>query len=103
MNGFIGRRSELGLLRDLLRTVQAGSRGGRPGRAILIRGRRRVGKSRLVEEFLERAGLPHVFFTAIGGSRDEDLAGFTAELAASPCLTPAASRTSPHHRAGMRP
>ncbi|MFC8697795.1 ATP-binding protein [Streptomyces parvus] len=92
MNGFIGRRSELGLLQDLLRTVQAGSRGGRPGRAILIRGRRRVGKSRLVEEFLERAGLPHVFFTAIGGSRDEDLAGFTAELAAS--TLPDASRFS---------
>ncbi|MFI8092709.1 ATP-binding protein [Streptomyces sp. NPDC086080] len=92
MNGFIGRRTELGLLRDLLRTVQAGSRGGRPGRAILIRGRRRVGKSRLVEEFLERAELPHVFFTAIGGSRDEDLAGFTAELAAS--ALPDASRFS---------
>ena len=30
----------------------------------MIRGRRRVGKSRLVEEFIERAGVPHVFFTA---------------------------------------
>uniref|UniRef100_A0AAU2VT67 DUF234 domain-containing protein n=1 Tax=Streptomyces sp. NBC_00008 TaxID=2903610 RepID=A0AAU2VT67_9ACTN len=43
-----------------------------------------MGKSRLVEEFLERAGLPHVFFTAVGGSREEDLAGFAAEVAASP-------------------
>jgi AAA+ ATPase superfamily predicted ATPase len=51
---------------------------------VLIRGRRRVGKSRLVEEFLERTGLPHVFFTAVGGSKTEDLAGFAAELAASP-------------------
>ncbi|GGT93098.1 hypothetical protein GCM10010289_11380 [Streptomyces violascens] len=32
---------------------------------------------------LERAGLPHVFFTALGGSRTEDLAGFAAEVAAS--------------------
>uniref|UniRef100_UPI0035BC6C25 ATP-binding protein n=1 Tax=Streptomyces finlayi TaxID=67296 RepID=UPI0035BC6C25 len=51
---------------------------------MLIRGRRRVGKSRLVEEFLERTELPHVFFTAVGGSKAEDLAGFAAELAASP-------------------
>ncbi|MFF3159959.1 ATP-binding protein [Streptomyces sp. NPDC057910] len=83
MNGFIGRRHELGLLEDLLSSVRSGGRSGRPGRAVLIRGRRRVGKSRLVEEFLERAGLPHMFFTAVGGSRAEDLAGFTAEVAAS--------------------
>ncbi|MFD6586828.1 ATP-binding protein [Streptomyces anulatus] len=84
MNGFVGRRTELGLLDDLLTPVRAGGRNGRPGRAVLIRGRRRVGKSRLVEEFLERSGLPHVFFTAVGGSKAEDLAGFAAELAASP-------------------
>jgi AAA+ ATPase superfamily predicted ATPase len=83
VNGFIGRRHELGLLDDLLNPVRTGGRSGRSGRAVLIRGRRRVGKSRLVEEFLERAGLPHVFFTAVGGSREEDLAGFTAEVAAS--------------------
>ncbi|NBM19857.1 DUF234 domain-containing protein [Streptomyces sp. GC420] len=84
MNGFVGRRRELGLLESLLTPVRTGGRGGRPGRAVLIRGRRRVGKSRLVEEFLERTGLPHVFFTAVGGSKDEDLAGFVAELATSP-------------------
>ncbi|MFB7763294.1 ATP-binding protein [Streptomyces xiamenensis] len=83
MNGFIGRRTELGLLDDLLTPVRTGGRTGRPGRAVLIRGRRRVGKSRLVEEFLEREDLPHVFFTAVGGSKNEDLAGFAAEVAAS--------------------
>ncbi|MEU3282865.1 ATP-binding protein [Streptomyces antibioticus] len=83
MNGFIGRGRELGLLEDLLAPVRSGGRGGRPGRAVLIRGRRRVGKSRLVEEFVERAGLPHVFFTAIGGSREEDLVGFASEVASS--------------------
>ena len=83
MSGFIGRRVELGLLDGLLHTVRTGGRTGRPGRAVLVRGRRRVGKSRLVEEFLERERLPHVFFTAVGGSRQEDLAGFTAEVAAS--------------------
>lgn len=83
MNGFIGRRAELGLLDGLLAPVRTGGRSGRPGRAVLLRGRRRVGKSRLVEEFLERAGLPHVFFTAVGGSKEEDLAGFATEVAAS--------------------
>lgn len=83
MNGFIGRRAELAQLGDLMGLVRTGGRAGRPGRALLVRGRRRVGKSRLVEEFLERSGLPNLFFTAIGGSREGDLAGFAAELAAS--------------------
>jgi AAA+ ATPase superfamily predicted ATPase len=50
---------------------------------VLMRGRRRVGKSRLVEEFLDRRGLPNVYFTAVGGDREGDLAGFAAEVAAS--------------------
>jgi AAA+ ATPase superfamily predicted ATPase len=89
VDGFIGRRTELALLNDLLHPVRTGGRGGRPGRAVLIRGRRRVGKSRLVEEFLDRAGLPHVFFTAVGGSTEQDLAGFATEVAVS-CLPSAA-------------
>ncbi|MBQ0983498.1 ATP-binding protein [Streptomyces sp. F63] len=83
MDGFIGRRTELAHLDDLMGKVRSGSRTGRPGRALLVRGRRRVGKSRLVEEFLERSRLPHLFFTAVGGSKKEDLAGFGAELAAA--------------------
>ncbi|MCH7232998.1 ATP-binding protein [Glycomyces sp. L485] len=83
MAGFVGRRSELERLGGILDAVEAGGRTGRPGRALLIRGRRRVGKSRLVEEFIDRRETPHLYFTAIGGSREEDLAGFAAELAAS--------------------
>jgi uncharacterized protein len=64
MDGFIGRDRELAVLGRLLERVRRGGRAGRPGRAILIRGRRRVGKSRLVEEFIERNDVPHVFFTA---------------------------------------
>src|SRR5690242_6636238 len=64
MESFIGRDRELAALGRLLQRVRRGGRAGRPGRAILIRGRRRVGKSRLVEEFIERADVPHVFFTA---------------------------------------
>jgi uncharacterized protein len=66
MDHFIGRIHELALLDGLLSRVTRGGRAGRPGRAILIRGRRRVGKSRLVEEFIDRAGVPYVFFTASG-------------------------------------
>lgn len=64
MDGFVGRERELRLLDRMLARVARGARGGRPGRALLTRGRRRVGKSRLVEEFLARAAVPHVYFTA---------------------------------------
>ncbi len=80
---FVGRARELRLLDGLVASVSSVSRTGRPGKALLIRGRRRVGKSRLVEEFVERADLPHVFFTAVGGSREQDLAGFSQTLATS--------------------
>lgn len=74
MDSFIGRERELGSLQAVFERVRAGGLGGRPGRAMLIRGRRRVGKSRLVEEFVERADVPHVFFTA------EDQATAAADL-----------------------
>ncbi len=34
---------------------------------MLVRGRRQVGKSRLIEEFIDRSGVPAVFFTATKG------------------------------------
>jgi len=61
---FVGRDRELAALDRMLQRVTQGGRAGRPGRAVLMRGRRRVGKSRLVEEFIERADVPHLFFTA---------------------------------------
>jgi hypothetical protein len=64
VHGFVGRHRELASLDRMLSRVAAGGRAGRPGRALLMRGRRRVGKSRLVEEFVERAGVPYLFFTA---------------------------------------
>jgi AAA+ ATPase superfamily predicted ATPase len=64
MDGFYGRMRELAALDRLLERVEQGGRSGRPGVAVLMRGRRRVGKSRLVEEFIERSGRPSVFYTA---------------------------------------
>jgi hypothetical protein len=81
--GFVGRQGELALLDELLEPVRTGGRTGRPGRAVLIRGRRRVGKSRLVEEFAHRSGVPHVFFTAAGMPKSEELASFAEQVAAS--------------------
>lgn len=83
MAEFIGRKAELERLNALLPSGPDDSRIGRPGRTLLIRGRRRVGKSRLVEEFINRTRVPHVFFTAIGGSREHDLTRFAAEVTTS--------------------
>ncbi|MFI7578037.1 ATP-binding protein [Micromonospora sp. NPDC049497] len=84
MDGFVGRGRELAQLDAMLARVRRGGRAGRPGRALLMRGRRRVGKSRLVEEFVERADVPHVFFTASAQpSVAADLALFVEAVAAS--------------------
>lgn len=78
---FFGRRRELELLGRELDQVRRG--GSRPGRCVLLRGRRRVGKSRLVETFIERSGLPSVFFTAAGLAPVAELADFGREVIAS--------------------
>jgi AAA+ ATPase superfamily predicted ATPase len=78
---FIGRDDQLRLLDRHLDLVRAG--GERPGRALLVRGRRRVGKSRLIEEFIERAGVPHVYFTASMQRPAEELRLFAEEVAGS--------------------
>jgi AAA+ ATPase superfamily predicted ATPase len=74
---FVGRQSELALLHKRLDRVTAEG----AGVAVAIRGRRQVGKSRLVQEFCDRAGLPYVFFTATkGASPVEGIADLMAEL-----------------------
>ena len=64
MPRFVGRETELRLLGRELDLVRKGIGGNHPGRCVLLRGRRRVGKSRLAEVFVERAGAPSLFFTA---------------------------------------
>lgn len=73
MDRFIGRDRELKVLRDALDQVRAAKRAVQPGQCILIRGRRRVGKSSLVEEFLRNSEVPSMFFTAAGRSAESEL------------------------------
>ncbi|WP_411087009.1 ATP-binding protein [Streptomyces sp. 061-3] len=83
MHRFIGRARELRILGRLLDEVRAAAGSERPGQCTLLRGRRRVGKSSLVEEFLQRAGVPHLFFTAAGGSAEDELAELADAVATS--------------------
>jgi uncharacterized protein len=75
--GFVGRSAELKLLHRRLERVTASG----TGTALAIRGRRQVGKSRLVQEFCDRAGVPYLYYTATKGeSPVEAVADFFTEL-----------------------
>jgi AAA+ ATPase superfamily predicted ATPase len=77
VSDFVGRATELGLLAKRLDRVAASGR----ATAVTIRGRRQVGKSRLVQEFCDRAGVPYLYFTAIkGASPVESVSNFVADL-----------------------
>lgn len=63
---FTGRATDLDLLgRQLALTVD--QKGDTRGRAVIVTGRRRVGKSRLVQEFCDRSGRAYVVFQATRG------------------------------------
>src|SRR5262245_35148468 len=54
------------------------------GLAVAVRGRRQVGKSRLVQELCDRSGLPYLYFTAVkGASITESPAQFLAAMTES--------------------
>jgi len=78
--GFVGRKAELALLNRRLHRVATGGN----GTALVIRGRRQVGKSRLAQEFCDTADVPYLFYTATkGASPVEAIAAFLTELAES--------------------
>lgn len=82
-SGFVGRKAELSRLEAMLRRVTDGRR-DQPGIAVLLRGRRRVGKSRLVEVFCQRASVPYVYFQASSGAGpNAERAAFAAAVAES--------------------
>ena len=63
---FTGRDRDLALLRAQLDGITSGL-GATRGRAVLVTGRRRVGKSRVVQEFVARSGVPSIVFQATWG------------------------------------
>jgi AAA+ ATPase superfamily predicted ATPase len=58
---FVGRHRQLSRLQEALDQVVASG----TGMMLSIRGRRQVGKSRLLTEFVERSGAPYLYHTAI--------------------------------------
>jgi AAA+ ATPase superfamily predicted ATPase len=82
MRSFVGRTRELESLQAILSRVREQLGGAKPGRLIMMRGRRRVGKSTLLEQFIDRSNCPSLFFTASRQAGREP-ALFADELAAS--------------------
>ncbi|MGH3613801.1 MAG: ATP-binding protein [Pseudonocardia sp.] len=76
--GFIGRTA---YLREL--SARLALAAGSGGDFILLRGRRQVGKSRLVTEFLARSGARSVYFQATRRPAREELASFTEAIGRS--------------------
>lgn len=84
---FIGRKDQLRILIEERGRIAADA-----GRFVWMLGRRRVGKSRLVEEFLSREMPRHVFYQAPRRGRQEALERFAEAVARStaPAATAAA-------------
>ncbi|MFJ3840147.1 ATP-binding protein [Streptomyces sp. NPDC090054] len=81
---FKGRSADLDQLTRQLGLVVSGT-GATRGQAVTVTGRRRVGKSRLVQEFCDRSGLPYVVFQATRGRNAvAERADFASTLAHSP-------------------
>lgn len=83
---FIGRADQITLLREELDLARR--RTAKPGRMLALRGRRQVGKSTLVEEFIQRAGVPAVFYVASRQPPERELEILTETVATS--ATPSA-------------
>jgi uncharacterized protein len=83
VSGFAGRRRELAALGQILGEVQEQVGAARPGKCLIIRGRRRIGKSALVEEFIDRYHVPSVFYTAEIGFGGEPLREFSETVRTS--------------------
>src|SRR6478672_4089461 len=79
IDAFVGRSAELALLDRVLRRVKRTGQGA----MLSVRGRRRVGKSRLVEEFIGRSGCRSIYFTAVQGPPGAELERFLAAVARS--------------------
>lgn len=76
---FVGRHEELKELGSELELVRDSGR----ARFVWLHGRRRVGKSRLVQELCDRAGIPYCFYQAPRRPRPDALADFVEAVGES--------------------
>lgn len=76
---FLGRAAEMQLLEGELARVRATGE----GRFVWMRGRRRVGKSRLVQEFCDGSEAPYCFYQAPRRPREDALRSFCEAVAES--------------------
>lgn len=77
---FVGRRAEMAALdAELERVRESGA-----GRLLVLRGRRQVGKSRLLTEWLGRGQVPSAYFTASRRPPGREVELFAREVAQSP-------------------
>jgi uncharacterized protein len=83
VSNFVGRSRELAVLDQILSEVQEQAGTARPGKCLIICGRRRIGKSALAEEFIDRHHVPSVFYTAEIGFGGEPLREFSETVRAS--------------------
>jgi AAA+ ATPase superfamily predicted ATPase len=65
------------------------------GGLLSLRGRRQVGKSRLVEEFIERSGANAVFYVASRLPADDELEAFRKAIASSPAKSAEVAAAGP--------
>ena len=91
MTPFIGRDKELQRAQDDLDRVRQRSM----GIFLALRGRRQVGKSRLMEEFIKRAGAKAVFYVASRQDADRELEAFRRAIATSPTEAATIARAGP--------
>lgn len=68
---FVGREKELGILDETFKTC---------GKAVLIYGKRKVGKTTLIRQYLGKSSARSVYFECIKSSLEENITALTAEL-----------------------
>src|ERR1700722_18143171 len=81
--GFVGRRRELAALGQILSEVQEQVGAAQPGKCLIIRGRRRIGKAAPVEEFTAGPRVPGFFSPAEIGCGGEPLREFSETVRTS--------------------
>lgn len=79
MDAFVGRRHELGQLVQMHAEIGTSRRGA----FVSVRGRRRVGKSRLIEQFARTSRAPYAYYVSTRQTPERELKRFRDALADS--------------------